>query len=74
MPVALRRMSLRNRWWFIAKNERLSGFLVRLPFYAALEILILGYLVCREPKVVAAYRDAWRGLRGSFARRPLGGP
>lgn len=71
IPLRLRRMSLRNRLWTIAKNESLPGLLLRLPFYFCLESLTCLYLLAREPAVLAAYPRALRGLRECLARRPL---
>jgi GT2 family glycosyltransferase len=69
IPVALRRASLRNRLWTILKNASLGALLVRLPALLLYEGALATYLLLREPDVLPAYRDAWRGAKETLRRR-----
>ena len=71
MPLDLRRLSLRNRWLTILKNESTLGFLLRIPFYLLLETIIILYLLVREPRVLRAYPMILAGLRETLLRRRL---
>lgn len=69
VPLVLRRASLRNRLWTIAKNASPAGLLVRLPCLLLYEALRATYLLLREPMVLPAYLDALRGLPETLRRR-----
>ncbi|HYC78277.1 MAG TPA: glycosyltransferase [Planctomycetota bacterium] len=73
IPLALRRLSLRNRLWTIAKNASAGGLLLRLPALLLYEAARFAYLLVREPGVLPAYVDALRGLPATLRRRPLRG-
>lgn len=65
----LRRASLRNRLWTIAKNGTAAGIFVRLPFLLLFEAAKATYLLLREPETLSAYLDAARGLSETLRRR-----
>lgn len=69
IPVRLRRLSLRNRWLMIAKNESLPSFLVRLIPYLLWEAASILYVLTKERDLWPAYGEALRLLPGSFRRR-----
>jgi GT2 family glycosyltransferase len=69
MPLALRRASLRNRLWTIAKNASPGALLVRLPALLLFETLRATYLLVREPQVLPAYLAAVGGLFATLRRR-----
>ena len=74
IPVALRRASLRNRWFTILKNVSWPGLLWRLPFLCAFELLLFLRLLLTEPAVVPAFGEAIAGIGETVARRRLGAP
>ncbi|MBN1355468.1 glycosyltransferase family 2 protein [bacterium] len=56
-PVFVRRLSYRNRYLTLIKNETL-GSLCRNPWrFLGFEILMLGYVLFREPALLAAWMD-----------------
>jgi GT2 family glycosyltransferase len=71
VPVALRRLSLRNRWFTILKNLSWPGLIWRLPFLCAFELLFFAKLLVTEPSVLPGYAMALAGARGTIARRGL---
>jgi GT2 family glycosyltransferase len=69
VPRGLRRASLRNRLWTVLKNVGPLGILARLPLLLLYEIARASYLLLREPDVLPAYGEAWRGAAESLRRR-----
>lgn len=69
IPPHVRRWSLRNRLWTVAKNTSLPGLLWRLPFLVLQELAVIGYLLVKEKGTLAAYADTLAGLRSTLARR-----
>lgn len=72
IPGWIRRLSLRNRWLMIAKNETLFGFLLRLAPYFLTEVMIVSYLLVREPAVLRAYVGIGQEIARSWQRRQSG--
>ncbi len=68
-PLFLRRCSVRNRLWNVLKNESWPAIFLRLPVLLLYEIARASYLLVREPDVLPAYRQAWRGVRETLRRR-----
>jgi GT2 family glycosyltransferase len=66
-----RRLQFRNRYLMMIKNETAAGLARDLPAIALYETLALGYVLLREPYLLAGYRDAWRLRRGAWRRRRL---
>ncbi len=69
VPQSLRTLSLGNRWLTIFKNESVSGALVRAVPWLAQEVLLAAWLLLSEPRSLAGYAHALRGLGGSLCRR-----
>ncbi len=66
-----RRLQFRNRYLMMIKNETPAGLARDLPAIALYEVLALGFVLLREPYLLAGYRDAWRLRRGAWHRRRL---
>jgi GT2 family glycosyltransferase len=66
-----RRLQFRNRYLMMIKNETAAGLARDLPAIALYESVALGYVLLREPYLLAGYRDAWRLRRGAWRRRRL---
>jgi GT2 family glycosyltransferase len=71
IPVSLRRLSLRNRWFTIIKNVPWPGLVWRLPFLVVFEVLFFLKLLLTEPAVLPAFGMAVAGIPGTLARRRL---
>lgn len=71
VPRRLRRMSLRNRYLLVAKNDTIKAVARDLPWIVAFEAGALAYLVAREPRLLAGYWDALRALPAAWRRRRL---
>ena len=71
IPLRLRRLSLRNRWLCILKNESLAGMIVRLPFFVLSESVLAGWLLAREARVLAGYAMILSEFGATLARRGL---
>jgi GT2 family glycosyltransferase len=66
-----RRLQFRNRYLMMIKNDTAASLARDLPAIAIYETLALGYVLLREPYLLAGYRDAWRLRRGAWRRRRL---
>jgi GT2 family glycosyltransferase len=71
IPVWIRRLSLRNRWFTILKNESALSLALRMAIYVPWEVAIAGYLLLREPRVLPAYPAILGGLTDTWKRRKL---
>ncbi|RCX19002.1 GT2 family glycosyltransferase [Fontibacillus phaseoli] len=68
-PLFIRRHSFINRYKMIYKNLSGKRWLRHLPQLFAYEIAVHGYILLREPKVLAAWIDFWRELPRLRAKR-----
>ncbi|MGE4426722.1 MAG: glycosyltransferase family 2 protein [Solirubrobacteraceae bacterium] len=66
---AHRRLQFRNRLLMVYKNETCGGFLRGLPRLLGYEIAAFGWVLLREPFLLAGYLDALRLLPPTRQRR-----
>jgi len=71
IPVRLRVLSLRNRWFTILKNESPLSLALRMALYVPTEIALAAWLTVREPGVLRAYPELIRGVGETLRRRTL---
>lgn len=69
VSMELRYYALRNRYFLMIKNEIPIHFWRNIIPIMAYEVLILGYVLLRERKSVASYRDVWKMRKTMFAKR-----
>lgn len=69
IPLELRVLSLRNRWWTILKNESALSLLLRMALYVLVEVMLALLLLMTEPGVLRAYPRIVAGIPGSLSRR-----
>jgi GT2 family glycosyltransferase len=69
IPAAIRRASLRNRWFMILRNESVPDLLLRLVPYLILEVATLLWCLLRERELLPAWREGASGLAESWRRR-----
>ena len=69
IPLELRILSLRNRWWTILKNESALSLLLRMALYVSVEVMLVLFLLVTEPGVVRAYPRIVLGIPGTLRRR-----
>jgi len=69
IPVELRILSLRNRWWTILKNESALSLLLRMALYVPVEVMLALCLLVTEPGVLRAYPRIALGIPGTLRRR-----
>lgn len=69
IPLELRILSLRNRWWTILKNESALSLLLRMALYIPVEVMLVLLLLVTEPGVLRAYPRIALGIPGSLRRR-----
>ncbi|MBD2845916.1 glycosyltransferase family 2 protein [Paenibacillus sp. IB182496] len=70
MPLFVRRHSYQNRFFVLIKNERLGWhWLWRLPLLAAAELAKLGYILLREPGLLACWPVILRLLPRMLRKR-----
>lgn len=65
----MRFLGLRNRYLLMLKNEHPAHFLRDLPWIAAYDLGILGYVLLRERGSLAAYRSLFGLRRQMLAKR-----
>jgi GT2 family glycosyltransferase len=65
----VRRHSFKNHYLQIIKNERGADLVRNLPWLVAWEVLRLGFALLRDREILAAYREAWRGVPRALAKR-----
>lgn len=69
VPLAHRRLQLRNRLLMIAKNDRPRDLLRDAPHLLLFEAATVAYALTGEPRLLGAYVDAARALPGALRRR-----
>lgn len=69
VPVDVRRHSFKNHYLQLLKNERGWDFVRHLPWIAAWEVLRLGYVLLRDPRMLPAYRAAWALAPAAWSKR-----
>lgn len=62
IPLFVRKNSFINRYKMIYKNLTGWRWLKNLPQFLAYEIAVHGFMLLKEPKVLAAWLDYWRKL------------
>ena len=65
----LKRLSLKNRYLMILKNETLRNYLRHLPWIASFDAVLLIYLLFFDPRTLAAFGDLLRILPRALRRR-----
>lgn len=71
VPVNLRVLSFRNRWWTILKNESPLSLVLRMALYIPVEAVLFVRFCLIEPGVLRAYPRIVGGLRETLRRRKL---
>ncbi|WP_334072088.1 MULTISPECIES: glycosyltransferase family 2 protein [Paenibacillus] len=68
-PLFIRQRSFINRYKMIYKNLSGASWMKNIPQLFAYEIMVHGYMLLREPKVLGAWIDFWRQLPNLKAKR-----
>lgn len=68
-PLFIRKHSYINRYKMMIKNETITSFIVCLPQIIIYEILSLGFILLREPKLLQAWLDLIKELKGLLQTR-----
>jgi GT2 family glycosyltransferase len=69
IPIEIRRHSFKNHYLQIAKNERGRDLLLNLPWLIGWEMLRLGFVLLREPALMAGYVNAMGYLGAALRKR-----
>ncbi len=68
-PLFFRRLSYRNRYLTLLKNEQTRSLLPHLPEFLGFEIMMLGHVLFREPSLVCAWMDLLKLLPQALKKR-----
>lgn len=72
MPPGSRRHSWKNHYLLMLKNDRAADLLRALPFVLGWEVVRLGHVLLRDPRVLTSCIDLARSVPGALrARRDL---
>ncbi len=69
VPIETRRHSFKNHYLQIAKNERAGDFVLNLPWLLGGEVLRLGFVLARDPRLLPGYVDAARAFGSAWRKR-----
>jgi GT2 family glycosyltransferase len=70
-PTELKFHILKNRYLTIMKNDRIRSFFLCLPWFLKYEVLIYGYLLFFDPKVLLKMRSFIPYLKNARQKRKL---
>jgi 1-acyl-sn-glycerol-3-phosphate acyltransferase len=68
-PLFFRRLSYRNRYLTLLKNEQFRSLLPHLPEFLGFEILMLGHVLFREPSLTVAWIDLLKLFPEALGKR-----
>jgi len=68
-PLFFRRLSYRNRYLTIIKNDSISAVFPHLYRFVGFEVLMLGHVILREPSLISGWWDLIRFLPSALKKR-----
>lgn len=68
-PLFFRRLSYRNRYLTLLKNEQLRSLIPHLLEFLGFEIMMLGHVLFREPSLVCAWWDLFKLFPQALKKR-----
>ncbi len=68
-PLFFRRLSYRNRYLTVLKNDTFTSLFFHLPEFLGFEILMLGHVILREPALISGWWDLIKLLPDTLKKR-----